>query len=206
MERSTVCHEIHDALLPLIFAASASVSALAASSSDDEVVSVSKQRLLQVSQWLDDALQTGRLLLTAAYPPELTGTLWSRVAIDTVQRLASETETSPVQWNLDAQVDDVSKPIALAAYRIVVEAVRNAERHGDAQEIIVGGELVDRQLRITVDDNGKGFDPTAISDDRYGVRSMIARAELVGGKLEVESKLGSGTKITFSAICPKPQA
>ncbi len=202
MERAQIGHEIHDALLPLIFAASAGVSSLAKgiskSSSAQESSSIQRERLDQLSSWLEDALQVGRRLLTKVYPPEMVGTLWSRAAKDTIERLLdSPLAPATITWKLADEVDSTSKPIAFAAYRIVVEAVRNAVKNGQATRVTISGHQGDDGLHVVIEDNGCGFDPTNLPTDRFGVRSMIGRAALVGGTLAIESLQETGTTVVF---------
>lgn len=194
LERSQVGHEIHDALLPLIFAASASVSSLAA---DDANSDDARDKLRQVAAWLDEAMQTGRRLLTHVYPPELVDQIWTRAAKDTLQRLVGE-KSSLIRWQIDSDANDTSTPVAIAAYRIVVEAVRNAIRHGKAREVTVIAEKVDRGLRVVIRDNGGGFDPSQVPEDRFGLRAMTGRAELVGGTVVIDSNEGGPTTVTFT--------
>jgi signal transduction histidine kinase len=196
LERAQVGHEIHDALLPLIFAASASVSSLAADQSiarSDDV----RDKLRQIATWLDEAMQTGRRLLTQVDPPELVDQIWTTVAKDTLERLFGET-SSLIRWQIDSDVDETSAPVAIAAYRIVVEAVRNAIRHGKASEVTIVGQKVDRSLRVVIRDNGCGFDPSQVAQDRFGIRAMIGRAELVGGTIVIDSAVGGPTTVTFT--------
>ena len=87
-------------------------------------------------------------------------------------------------------------------HRIASEAVRNAFRHAQAERIEVEIRYDRRQLRLRVVDNGKGFDQKAIAEGtwpgHFGVAGMQERAKLVGGKLAVFSRLGSGTEIELT--------
>jgi signal transduction histidine kinase len=80
--------------------------------------------------------------------------------------------------------------------RIVQEALNNVRRHADATLVQVRAQQTDGLARIRVIDNGRGFDPTGVSPDRYGLRSMRERAELVGASLHVRSRASDGTTIT----------
>jgi signal transduction histidine kinase len=194
-ERAQIGHEIHDGLLPLIFAASATLSSIRDGS---PTANETEERLERASGWLNDAMQVGRRLLTRVYPPELVGTLWVKAAQDTIERLFDESE-SMIQWKVDPEANETTAPIALAAYRIVVEAVRNAVRHGDASEVVIEGEKQTGGIRVTIRDNGCGFDPSAVPQDRYGIRSMNGRAQLVSGSLHVESNPGGPTSVIFTS-------
>ena len=195
-ERAQIGHEIHDGLLPLLFASSASLSGLIDHFGGDLPPDVRK-RLEQALAWIEDAMQAGRRLLTEIYPPELQRTSWSLAAVDAVERLLGQS-SERVNWQLEPSVHEVSEPVALAAYRIVVEAIRNAVGHGEASEVVVSGMQDDNELRVTVSDNGCGFDPDQIPAERFGVRAMRGRARLVGGNLRIESVSGGPTRVTFT--------
>ena len=124
--------------LPLIFAASASVSSLAADQFHRIARTTHATNFAKSPLGLTDAMQTGRRLLTQVYPPELVDQIWIRAAKDTLERLFAET-SSLIQWQVDSDVNETSAPVAIAAYRIVVEAVRNAIRHGKASEVTIVG-------------------------------------------------------------------
>lgn len=195
MERAQVGHEIHDALLPLIFAASAGVSSLADRDGAD------RERLRQIAAWLEDAMQTGRRLLTQVYPPELVDSVWTQAAKDTLERLFPQ-ETSSIRWQVDSAINDLSRPTAFAAYRIVVEAVRNAIGHGKATEVTIEAQTKPSGFCVLIRDNGCGFEPAQVPQDRFGLRAMMGRAALVGGSLWVDSAPGGPTTITFEVGDP----
>ena len=90
------------------------------------------------------------------------------------------------------------RPVAeleTAIYRIVQEALTNATKHGEAQKARV--EIVEDQttIRVSVRDDGRGFDTTARSAG-FGLIGMNERAELLGGRLTVESAKGEGTAVS----------
>jgi signal transduction histidine kinase len=84
-----------------------------------------------------------------------------------------------------------------ALYRIAQEAVINAARHAHAREIRIEVTASQACVRLTVADDGIGFDPAAPTDgpDHWGVKNMRERARAVGGRLMVDSAPGRGTRI-----------
>jgi signal transduction histidine kinase len=81
-------------------------------------------------------------------------------------------------------------------YRVVQEAVHNAQKHADASAISILLQRHDGQLTTLVEDNGRGFDPAAIPAGRgLGLIGMRERAELVRGSLVVESGTDAGTRV-----------
>jgi signal transduction histidine kinase len=78
--------------------------------------------------------------------------------------------------------------------RIVREAVSNAARHGEARNVIVALSNTDG-VRVSVTDDGKGFDPDAPRRRGFGLTSMRERAEMRGATVVVQSSPGKGTKV-----------
>lgn len=200
-ERAQIGHEIHDGLLPLIFAASAGLGALIddlATGGEEETPRL--QRARQVAGWLDEAMQSGRRILTGVYPPELSDGSWTHAATACVERLLGD-KASCVQWNIDPAVNELDAGDALAAYRIVIEAIRNAISHGGATQVdVIAAKSEAGDWVISITDNGSGFEPSEIPKDRFGCRAMAGRAELVGGTFDLESRPGGPTKVTLTLI------
>jgi len=86
--------------------------------------------------------------------------------------------------------------VEIAAFRIVQEALTNAARHADVETVHVEVEDDGENLKLLIEDKGKGFDPrTAISHRSAGIIGMQERAHLVGGHLTLESAIGVGTQL-----------
>ena len=87
-------------------------------------------------------------------------------------------------------------------FRIIQEALRNVWRHSQATRAEVVLEFGEKKLRITVVDNGKGFDrPKTMGDlaryGKLGLAGMQERAQLVGTTLAVDSQPGKGSTVTI---------
>ena len=82
-------------------------------------------------------------------------------------------------------------------YRIAQEAVRNALKHANATRIEVALVTTDRNVCLRVTDNGTGFDPPLVEESgAIGLYSMRYRAELIGGRMDLETDAKQGTSIT----------
>jgi hypothetical protein len=81
--------------------------------------------------------------------------------------------------------------------RILQEALTNVRRHSGAGEVMVGLRLEGDQLLAEVSDDGLGFDPKGSAG--IGLRSMRERTAALGGKLEIESEPGEGTRVRLRA-------
>jgi two-component system NarL family sensor kinase len=91
------------------------------------------------------------------------------------------------------------RDVELALFRIVQEALSNVERHAAAGAVAVGLEFEGTGLRMLVTDDGIGFDhganPRTSANPSLGLPGMVERANLIGAKLVVHSRPGSGTSI-----------
>ncbi|MCS6867272.1 sensor histidine kinase, partial [Thermus sp.] len=68
-------------------------------------------------------------------------------------------------------------------------------RHSGSSRAAVGVLEVDGEVRIFVEDEGRGFDPKAVGLGHQGLVGMRERVELVGGRLLLESAPGEGTRV-----------
>ena len=97
---------------------------------------------------------------------------------------------------------DLNPIVRDEAYRIASEALRNAFRHARARRITVEIRYDKRQFLLQVRDDGKGIDEEAVGRaaavGHFGLHGMRERAENVGGRLEVRSRLDSGTEVELS--------
>jgi signal transduction histidine kinase len=93
---------------------------------------------------------------------------------------------------LDARLPEAAET---ALYRVTQEAVANALRHGHPQNVDIVLERLPATVRLTVTDDGRGFDAERVPPDRLGLLGMRERLTLVGGSLTVSSKLGQGTTV-----------
>lgn len=93
------------------------------------------------------------------------------------------------------------------AYRIAQEALGNASRHSSARHVWIDGGAAEGLFWIEVGDDGKGFD-TAAGRHGLGLDGMKERAAILGGRLEIRSRLGGGTIVALTAPLPPraPQA
>jgi signal transduction histidine kinase len=87
----------------------------------------------------------------------------------------------------------------------VQEALNNVRRHSQASHTIV--ELVEAGdlIRVDIRDNGIGFDPLTITENRFGLQGIRERARLLRGRASIESQLGQGTRVFVEIPATPPQ-
>ncbi|MFD0835352.1 ATP-binding protein [Mariniflexile aquimaris] len=103
------------------------------------------------------------------------------------------------EFNIDEKLSESLKFTSVAGmniYRIVQEAINNAVKYADAKTITVSFKKLENSLKISVIDDGKGFDLDKIAFGN-GLNNMKKRVREMGSNLNVETKENEGTTITF---------
>jgi signal transduction histidine kinase/ligand-binding sensor domain-containing protein len=117
---------------------------------------------------------------------------------------AEQNSQNPVDFHVMVQGEsrDLHPILRDEVYRIASEATCNAFRHSGARRIEVEITYDKKQLRVRVQDNGKGIDAHVLDgggrEGHYGLPGMRERAKLAGGKLTVRSRLDSGTEVELT--------
>jgi signal transduction histidine kinase len=84
--------------------------------------------------------------------------------------------------------------------QVLREAMANAIRHGRPRNLSIAGTVEHGRLKLSVADDGAGFDVNAGStEEHHGLRNMANRARMLDGHLHIDSTPGSGTVITLDA-------
>jgi PAS domain S-box-containing protein len=119
-----------------------------------------------------------------------------------IKWLAEEThKLSAIEIQVKTDIIPLLPPeTQLVLFRIVQEALNNVHRHSGASEAGITAECRGDEVRVTISDNGKGFElPQQLSDfagqGKLGLTGMAERVRLIGGELEVSSQEGKGTTI-----------
>jgi signal transduction histidine kinase len=109
--------------------------------------------------------------------------------------LESLTVGCGVPVTLDITEDELPEPVELAAYFIISEALTNASRYARASAVRVRVAPEAGALRVEIVDDGCGGADPAVGT---GLRGLADRVDALGGRLEVDSPPGSGTRVTAS--------
>ncbi len=89
--------------------------------------------------------------------------------------------------------------LEILVFRSIQELLENALAHSSASEIKVGLDLSDARIRVQVDDDGSGFDLVTVmqQSDGVGLTVLQDRIRMLNGEIEINSKIGEGTSISF---------
>jgi signal transduction histidine kinase len=97
------------------------------------------------------------------------------------------------------QIVNLSPEVQQCYYRVAQEALENVVRHADARRVSVSLKQAEGRLTLQVSDDGLGFEGHDVEPERFGLRGMRERAELIGGTLTVASHAGKGTTVRLDA-------
>jgi PAS domain S-box-containing protein len=195
-ERNRIARDLHDGPVQGVSAASLSLEAalLMIKAGDvDRGLDV----LAKIRQELAGEADALRRLMAGLRPPVLEERGLMPALRETLLRFGEESGVmTEFTGRLSATVPD---DLETLAYRVVQEALANVAKHADADHVLVHVETDQNQLRIDVEDDGRGFD-TAQSRDflhegRVGLASMRERVELASGTFAVRSTPGRGTAV-----------
>lgn len=162
-----------------------------------------KDELKQLKSVVRDTLQDVRKIIYNLRPMSLD----DLGLIPTLQRYVmtcQEESKIAVSFKTRGVYDEIRPIISLTIFRLVQEAINNVKKHSKARNVIINLEFLDKELKLYIFDDGKGFDISTLkakSEDingGFGLFSMRERVELLNGKFEIDSTLGKGTKISIT--------
>lgn len=191
-ERRRIASDIHDAVSPLITGALYQARALRLSNGHGE--SARDDDLQAVGDLLERAMGELHDVIFALRPPDLDDI----GVVAAIERHVAQVQRAGLTCRLDVigESPPLTPEVRLAIYRIVQEALHNALRHAAADEAVVRLEATDGLLRVTIQDNGAGFDPEATArPNALGLLSMRERATAIGASFAISSRAGDGTRV-----------
>lgn len=211
-ERRRLAAEIHDAVAPLITGALYQTQALQLScgagtngaNGATPAIDAQATDLAAIGDLLGRAMEELHHVIFALRPPDLDD-IGVVAAID---RYVAQVRRAGLACRLEVEGEPpaLTPEVRLALYRIVQEALHNALRHAAADEAVVRFDCRDDLLRVTIHDNGAGFDPeVAGRPSSLGLLSMRERAAAIGADFRIASRPGDGTTIVVERrLEPEP--
>ncbi len=117
--------------------------------------------------------------------------------------LAKQAETAGWDSHFEATLQERLHPdFKMTCFRVAQEALTNVMRHAQASRVWVTLDMVEGEVRLSVRDDGRGFDAAAVSEtlptESFGLISMQERARQAGGRLTIHSAPGRGTEVRLS--------
>ena len=208
-ERTRIAREIHDTLAQGYVGISVQlevVSRLLLGSKE-----AAAQQLENTKEYVRSSLADARSSIWDLRSPGAESeTLPARLAAAVKARQQSEGNATALRFDVHGSFRPMSRRFEDELLRIGQEAMSNALRHARASSVLVvlsydkGEDTSGRTdwLKLTISDNGMGFDPDTIAAGHYGVQGMRERAETITAALVIESKSGAGTTVKVTCKLP----
>jgi two-component system sensor histidine kinase UhpB len=189
-ERARVARDLHDEVNQALAAVSIRLAATADGAPPQFAEELAETQRL-ATQAMHELLGLARDLRPAALDDH--GLL---PALRTQVRLFGERFGIPAHFSADGTRLFLGEFEQLVVYRVVQEALSNAARHAHASRVDVAVTGCNAtHVRVTISDDGGGFDPNRLRDGGSGLAGMRERAMLAGGRLDVRTVAGAGTTI-----------
>jgi len=200
-ERKRLARELHDDTTQQILLLTHGIDNIA-SQSDNSLSGELRNELDQLYE-LSKQIYQGIKRYAQALRPGILDDLGLVPAIKWLAQEVNNVAGIEVQVRIDA-IPSLAPETQLVLFRIVQEALNNVQRHSGASEASITVDCQETEIRVTITDNGEGFNPPHqlsdfASQGKLGLTGMAERIRLVGGEIEVSSQIGKGTKIVVKA-------
>jgi ligand-binding sensor domain-containing protein/signal transduction histidine kinase len=194
-ERRRIARELHDEMGQALSAVKLNLKVLGRLSDGE----ASTERVGDALSLIDGIIGHVRTLSLDLRPP-LLDELGLVAALRGYAEGQSVRSGIPISVEANAHASDIPAEIAIAAFRIVQEAIHNVLRHAHARSVTVSVRRDPQRLALTVLDDGRGFDLSealdrAASGRHLGLLGMRERVEALAGSFTIETEPGRGTSL-----------
>lgn len=205
-ERRRLAQVLHDHLLQMLAAVRLKTTLFRRRPLDDR-----QARLLgEIDDLLSESLSEARSITVELSPPVLydggleAGLLW-------LARRLREKHELAVVLNMESEAGEIDQNLQILLFQAIRELLRNVVRHAKVASAEIAVTRWQEYVRVEVRDNGLGFDLRRLEQQAersgFGLFSIRERLEMIGGRMEIESEPGQGTRVVLlaprEAIPPK---
>ncbi len=196
-ERKRIARELHDDTVQSLIAIGQRLELLKGLLEEDPADA--RARLGEVRAMVTGAIASVRQFSRDLRPLTLED-LGLVAAMQYLVNQLSQSENIEATLEVNGEVDGLSSDMEVAIYRILQETLNNVRKHARASQVKVVAQFSKSQIKLTVRDNGRGFEvPEALTDfandGNFGMMGLQERAQLFGGNLSVQSAPNQGTII-----------
>jgi PAS domain S-box-containing protein len=205
-ERRRLARVLHDHMQQLLIAAKYRTAALGQAGDD-----ATRQTATEIERLLDMSISEGRTLTAELSPPTLRGGDLP-ADLEWLARRMADRHGQTIELSLDEDLPPFAEDVRILLFESVRELLFNAVKHAQVQSLALAVRKVsDREVRVTVSDEGKGFDTTRLkradeAGESFGLISIQERLDLLGGSLEIDSTPGRGSRFTLTVQTGLPPA
>lgn len=192
-ERATIARELHDSLAQSLSYLKIQLALLKRELNQSDQNESIHQTVHDIEEGLSNAYTQLRELLST-FRLTIKDANFGEALNQMLEPLEEQTDALLI-------IDNQISSMALDAHnqvhllQIIREAVLNAIKHADADEITVNCQQTDQHIHVTIIDDGKGFDLNESKRDHYGLSIMQERASRLQGQLKIQSGINQGSVI-----------
>lgn len=194
-ERERLARDLHDGIIQSIYAIGLSLAECRRL-----IVKDAQQAAKQLGEAITDLNTVIRDVrnFIVGIEPEIVDGKELETAMASLVRTMEGAHTLRFRLQMDpAAADRVTPSQATHLLYIAKEAMSNSLRHSNARNGLVSLRLGNGCVRLTVEDDGTGFNPRGTADQGHGLRNIQARAKELGAHCEVQSLSGHGTRVVL---------
>jgi PAS domain S-box-containing protein len=195
-ERHRISQVLHDDLQQRLFAIRAQLSSLVDALKNNHLSSDMHVSIDQVQSWLSEAINITRNLSVDISPSVLQGEGISE-ALSWLSSRMKEQYGLRLKLEVRDELPHLQDHMRVTLFQAVRELLFNVVKHSGTLEATVTLEKLERHGRITISDEGRGFDAKTILADpqaTHGLMILRDRLNLMGGTVQIESAPGNGTR------------
>lgn len=191
-ERQRLARELHDSVSQTLF--TSNVVAESALRQWDHNTARARTLLEQVHTLTKSALAEMRILLLELRPASFTGVSFKQLTEQLVESMRSRKLQLAIMTDID-DIEGLPPDVHMTLYRILQESLNNVIKHSRARQVRVTVCEHDDLVRLSIHDDGAGFEHTAVRPSSLGLGIMKERADAVGATLHIYSGVGEGTQV-----------
>jgi signal transduction histidine kinase len=197
-ERRRLARELHDGIGQTLTALKQQLDVVEQTAAN--LPAPARERLRDAGELATQALRETREL-SRLLRPQILDDLGLEPAMRWLGRTFAERTGTPCEVKVAGLEGRLPPELETLAFRVMQEALNNVTRHAGAHRVEVAARRAGDELMLAVSDDGRGFDPAAAEGDGSGLRGMRDRVELFGGRLDVATRPGEGTRILATVPC-----
>ncbi len=198
-ERQRIARELHDAVSQTLFTAHTIAESLPRIWAQDP--DQAEQGLADISRLTRGALAEMRSLLYELRTEDLVDVTLDELLEQLAHAFVGKSNTT-LTLSIHGRTP-LTPEVRVVLYRVTQEALNNILKHARAGKAEIVLESGGDQVVLRIQDDGRGFDPTATRSGRMGLKIMRERADSIGARLRVDSEPGRGT--TVEVVWPTPE-
>lgn len=193
-DRQLIAYELHDGLVQVISASLMHLESLLRRLPEIDAKATEESQI--VIRLLREAMKEARLVISGLRPPILD----EQGVVAAIEYLIHEQiafGAPPIEYEHEVSWKRLDALLEAMLFRIVQEALTNLRTHSQATHGKVTLAENNGRIRLTIEDNGVGFAPRKVADNRFGLQGIRKRVALLRGRVEINSAPGQGTRVTI---------